>query len=71
MDMGGMQMQVNFIEGVCADEIRKNCYFYLLEKYRKEVLMRDRDLRQGEHGRASQEGIQLKGSDQSLQRKSE
>src|SRR5690554_5121316 len=50
-------MHVKIIEGESTDRIRRACYAYLVEKYRRE--RKDgRDLRSGIDGRVRQEGIQ-------------
>lgn len=66
-----MLMQVVIFEGACADEIRRNCYYYLMRKYRKEKMKLDRDLCEGQHGRTIKERVQLEGSGEGVSGKSE
>src|SRR5690554_2222937 len=50
-------MHIRIVEGESTDRIRRACYAYLVEKYRRE--RKDgRDLRSGIDGRVRQEGIQ-------------
>jgi hypothetical protein len=55
-------MHVTMIEGEFADNIRKACYDYLIEKYRREKWKVDRHLCEGEYRRTGEKGLQSAGS---------
>jgi hypothetical protein len=59
-------MHVTMIEGEFADNIRKACYDYLIEKYRREKWRVDRHLCEGEHRRTGEKRIQFTGSAQGV-----
>jgi hypothetical protein len=53
-------MHISIIEGNSTDKIRRTCYDYLKEKYRREKLY-DSRLCKGEYGGTSEERVQSEG----------
>ncbi len=56
-------MRVKIIEGELTDRIRRACYAYLVEKYRREKLQDGGDLRSSLDRRIRSTGIQHTGPD--------
>ncbi|MCH5583740.1 hypothetical protein MK805_01995 [Shimazuella sp. AN120528] len=64
-------MLVVLIQGELGNKLRRNCYNFLIEKYRKEKLCVDWNLLTSEYRRTSEEGVQSPGSDKGMQEESQ